>query len=91
MAKQVLTRLGDFSAMSEEDDDLVSNIRALGNLFVSIGNVFVFLKVYKYFLSTYLNPICSIHSYHPLLFCLIFSALCCYSTAMSLFFNVLLV
>ena len=38
MAKQVLTRLGDFSAMSEEDDDLVSNIRALGNLFVSIGN-----------------------------------------------------
>ena len=37
MAKQVLTRLGDFSAMSEEDDDLVSNIRALGNLFVSIG------------------------------------------------------
>ncbi len=37
MAKQVLTRLGDFSAMSDDDDDLVSNIRALANLLVSIG------------------------------------------------------
>ena len=41
MAKELLTRLGDYSAMTDEDDDVVSNIRALANLFVSIGTLAV--------------------------------------------------
>jgi hypothetical protein len=36
MAKQILSRLGDYSAMAEEDD-VVSNIRALAGLLVSLG------------------------------------------------------
>ena len=37
MAKQILSRLGDYSAMAEEDD-VISNIRALAGLLVSLGN-----------------------------------------------------
>jgi hypothetical protein len=36
MAKQILARLGDYSAMTEEDD-LISNTRALAGLLGSIG------------------------------------------------------
>lgn len=36
MAKQILARLGDYSAMTEEDD-LISNTRALAGLLCSIG------------------------------------------------------
>lgn len=39
MAKQILSRLGDYSAMTEEDD-LISNIKALAGLLVSLGELF---------------------------------------------------
>lgn len=38
MAKQILTRLGDFSAMTEIDD-LASNIKQLAELLVSLGTM----------------------------------------------------
>ena len=39
MAKQILSRLGDYSAMTEEDD-VLSNIQALAGLLISVGKMF---------------------------------------------------
>lgn len=36
LAKQILSRLGDYSAMTEEDD-LTANIKALAGLLVTLG------------------------------------------------------
>ncbi len=36
LAQQIMTRLGDFSAMTEQDD-LYSNIKALAHTFVNVG------------------------------------------------------
>ena len=55
MAKQILSRLGDYSAMAE-DDDVVDNVRALAGLLVSLGNQksrknslsLVFTTIYTY-------------------------------------------
>jgi hypothetical protein len=38
MAKQILSRLGDYSAMTEEDD-LIANIKALAGLLVTLGEL----------------------------------------------------
>ena len=38
MAKQILSRLGDYSAMTEEDD-VLSNIQALAGLLISVGKM----------------------------------------------------
>jgi len=38
MAKQLLTRLGDYSVMTDEDD-VVGNIKALANVMVSVGDI----------------------------------------------------
>ena len=36
LAHQIMTRLGDFSAMTEQDD-LYANIKALAHTFVNVG------------------------------------------------------
>lgn len=36
LAQQIMTRLGDFSAMTEQDD-LYSNIKALAQTFITVG------------------------------------------------------
>lgn len=39
MAKQLLTRLGDYSVMTAEDLDVVGNIKALANVMVTVGDI----------------------------------------------------
>ena len=46
MAKQILSRLGDYSAMTEEDD-LISNIKALAGLLVSIGEICKYFGLFE--------------------------------------------
>lgn len=42
LAHQIVTRLSDFSAMTESDD-LYANIKALAHTFVSVGKSFLHL------------------------------------------------
>jgi len=41
LAKQILARLGDFTALTE-DDDLLTNIRTLAQIFVDVGDLQLF-------------------------------------------------
>jgi len=41
LAKQILARLGDFTALAE-DDDLITNIRTLAEIFVDVGDLPLF-------------------------------------------------
>ena len=69
LARQIITRLGDYSQMSEEDlRDLNENIKGLAGIFISVGDLY---KYPEEFTSLFINCLSSLSVQMPILVTLI--------------------